>query len=1573
MITVCAMLVCTSSASASRTQTPYTVAGGTSQSFDSKGDLWVTVDGNELVNGEVIGPLLKYDSYPSQTLLAEPDTLIPFEYGYFLVLQGAFDQATNEAFVTQSNGSTLAIFAGSDGHYLRQWTGLTNGPLNVAVDNSNTYSRGRVYLSLLTPQNAVAALDAAERPVEFPATANYIDGNKLTGTPQGRFGGVSSIAVDEDNGDLLVYDAGRGVVDEFDSSGTFLRSLPGGVPAADPTNGDILIGNGSEISEYDASGNLLETISDGGAPAVNSQGYLYSTSGSVYTPNQPLATIAYEPVTEPTTTSATLNATVSPNGSGNITSCQFEYGTESSYGTTTPCNPDPNASPPGSNFTSPTMVSAAISGLSPETTYHYRVVVVSANGTKYGTDRTYTTGKVPGLSTDSATNLSEDSATLNASFVGDGSDTHYYFEWGPTNAYGNTTAAPPGQDAGSPTGPSHTSISATLTGLEPYSTYHYRVVATNGSGTSQGQDQYFTTTPGSPTVKGAAATEVHADRALLHGEVDPNGTETTVDFEYVDDATFQQSGWANAATTSPSVPVGMGKQYVGASSQLTGLTPDTLYHYRAVGNNEMGQASEAGTFRTFAFTPSFSDPCPNAHVRQQTGSALLLDCRAYELVSASNAGGYDVESNLVPGQMPFGGYPDAEGRVLYGVHDGGIPGTGHPTDNGVDPYVATRTENGWTTKYVGIPANDQYATGPFSSTLLEADASLQTFAFGGPEICSPCFGDGSTGIPIHLPDGELVQGEAGSISEPKAEPAGFIGKHLSADGTHFIFGSKAKLEEGANTNGDVNVYDRDLATRETHLVSKTPSGQTMGGSGIGELDVSGDGSRIVLGQLLSEEGNYRYWHLYMNIGDSGKTIDLTPGTTHGVLFDGMTEDGSKVFFSTVDHLTDQEAAHSGADIFEAEVSEAGTATLHLISKGQEETSGAPGDTASCDPAANTKHEHWNTTGSEENCGVVAVGGGGGVASGDGTIYFLSPEKLDGSSNGVQNAPNLYVSRPGQPPHFVATLESSANAPLPTPVHPFLRSFGSFANPAGVAIDHATGDIYVFDIGTDEGTAYVYKFDPQGHSVTSFGVGGKLTVAGSLGAYDIPLGIAVDNDPSSPNYGDLYVPELLGSVVKQFSPEGVHLGDIGVSLPTAVGVDPSNGNVYVTGYYGGIQVFDTSGNLVTEFPTASGVTDVAVDSLGNSYVTNGGGISGNEEGVTEKYGPTGTDLGTLDSNSSYAVAVDPSNDHVYVDEGDQVVEYDASGAPTGTPIGSGLLSGSIGIAADSGELAIANHAQVNVAVYGAPVLPPDSSTDNPLVVDSVTDPGARMSGDFQVTPSGADGVFTSTLALTEYDNSAHREVYRYDSPTGRLTCASCSPTGETATGEASLASEGLSLTDDGRVFFNSTEGLVDRDLNGNKDVYEWEPNGFRFEYEVDGEHKSIECETTAGCLQLISTGASPLDSALLGVSADGTDAYFFTHEPIVASDDNGTRVKLYDARENGGFPQAPPPHQCQASDECHGPGTPAPEPPSIRSVTGSGGNTSKAKKKGKGTHPSRHHPRRRHHHRHRHSSRSHSHG
>jgi outer membrane protein assembly factor BamB len=83
-------------------------------------------------------------------------------------------------------------------------------------------------------------------------------------------------------------------------------------------------------------------------------------------------------------TTATLNATVNPNG-GEVSECKLEYGTTNAYGSSASCSPSP------ASGTSPVAVSASIAGLSASTTYHFRIVATSAGGTSKGSDQAFTT------------------------------------------------------------------------------------------------------------------------------------------------------------------------------------------------------------------------------------------------------------------------------------------------------------------------------------------------------------------------------------------------------------------------------------------------------------------------------------------------------------------------------------------------------------------------------------------------------------------------------------------------------------------------------------------------------------------------------------------------------------------------------------------------------------------------------------------------------------------------------------------------------------------------------------------------------------------------------------------------------------------------------------------------------------------------------------------------------------------------------------------------------------------------------------------------------------------------------
>jgi phosphodiesterase/alkaline phosphatase D-like protein len=178
--------------------------------------------------------------------------------------------------------------------------------------------------------------------------------------------------------------------------------------------------------------------------------------------------------------SATLNALLDPHGL--ITSVHFDYGTTPSYGLTT--------APQSQSGNTYRNVSANVSGLAASTTYHFRVVASNAAGTIMGTDKTFATLTATGapvVITNGATNVTASSATLNGSLDPHGLNTTVHFQYGTTTNYGSNTPVQ------SQTGNTYRNVGANINGLASHTTYHFRIVATNGGGTRFGSDRVFTT------------------------------------------------------------------------------------------------------------------------------------------------------------------------------------------------------------------------------------------------------------------------------------------------------------------------------------------------------------------------------------------------------------------------------------------------------------------------------------------------------------------------------------------------------------------------------------------------------------------------------------------------------------------------------------------------------------------------------------------------------------------------------------------------------------------------------------------------------------------------------------------------------------------------------------------------------------------------------------------------------------------------------------------------------------------------------------------------------------------------
>ncbi len=168
---------------------------------------------------------------------------------------------------------------------------------------------------------------------------------------------------------------------------------------------------------------------------------------------------------------------------GNPRTSYFEYGPTPSYGEKTEEIKE-------SAFTGWTAISSSLSGLTPNTLYHYRFVAYNNGGYAYSADATFTTTPSPLAVTEAPTEVHTTSAALTARLNPGGHSTTYQFEYWPT-AKGSETKDIPATPATAGTGTSNEYVSQHLTGLTPYVSYTYRVVASNSVGTTRGEPLTF--------------------------------------------------------------------------------------------------------------------------------------------------------------------------------------------------------------------------------------------------------------------------------------------------------------------------------------------------------------------------------------------------------------------------------------------------------------------------------------------------------------------------------------------------------------------------------------------------------------------------------------------------------------------------------------------------------------------------------------------------------------------------------------------------------------------------------------------------------------------------------------------------------------------------------------------------------------------------------------------------------------------------------------------------------------------------------------------------------------------------
>jgi hypothetical protein len=462
----------------------------------------------------------------------------------------------------------------------------------------------------------------------------------------------------------------------------------------------------------------------------------------------------------------------------------------------------------------------------------------------------------PTVSINNVTGVGAHGATISAFInpngleVPYGQETTYKFEY---KRSVDPTYTPLGSgEAGAGNRATNKLITQQIEGLQAGTSYDVRLVATKPFGSGSATSTVTFNTPTAPPDVTAPEFASNGATTYLQGEINPNGSITTYEFEYVSDGTYQQSGFAEA-TSAPvsggSIPAGNAFVFK-AAEVTTGLEAGKAYHLRLTVANATGsRTSEAVTFAVPA-----SGGCSNESIRQEQFAyqkSQISEALAKETAGLPNCMALEMASVPQKNQQPVKGNTfsiSANGEHV--VYRDGTPLAGSAGSFDAahgDAYVASRSPEGWET----------------------TPTILRTFSQRGPQTQPTPYGlapDFSSWFQLTPETSEqfeenvdrafkstlqrsVMPFSAPLVTEPTREVSLFAG--ASPDGTHLYlkpgvallgFASAVRLLPGdplptatsGSTVASNNTYVESLTAggspRPVELLARDSAGKTWGGN-----------------------------------------------------------------------------------------------------------------------------------------------------------------------------------------------------------------------------------------------------------------------------------------------------------------------------------------------------------------------------------------------------------------------------------------------------------------------------------------------------------------------------------------------------------------------------------------------------------------------------------------------------------------------------------------------------------------------------------------------------------------------